>query len=157
MMRKLFSVTVIFFFFILSNNSNAQTVGTVYTSFEADSLYGEVIESYQIKSVELEKMVNMCKNYIMFKLENGQIHILDDSRNILMSNLNSIEDSVVFHYYSVQKVKELLFRGGSLITTFENRKKVFSVTNGFTTLEDSWNCPFVCPDELNDYVSLYIK
>ncbi len=93
----------------------------------------------------------------MFRLEHDELHVLDGTRNVLMSSFEKIEDEIIFKYYSKSKVEELIKLGGKRITIFENRKNVFSVSNGPIILEKSWNCPPFCIYDNTNKLSLHIK
>ncbi|MBK7980263.1 MAG: hypothetical protein IPK06_09775 [Ignavibacteriae bacterium] len=80
----------------------------------------------------------------MFKLENDKLTVLGDQRKVISPNTIAIESSEVFHMYSKSKVIEILIKGGNTQTYFENRKNVFSITNGNYTLEYSTPCPPYC-------------
>lgn len=128
----------------LCSFTSAQVIGEIFTAEEADSLFGDVMESIDIPTTEVERYLDICGDKIMFRLENGVLHVLDEHRNILASDQEYIDEQVVFKVYSRSRVEELILKGGMDICTFENRKTVFSVTNGGTTMEKSIPCPPYC-------------
>jgi len=135
------------FLLLLSLTSTAiysQEVGQIFDKKEADVLYGPVLESRTISTDKFEAIIIFADDKVMFRLENDQISILGDTRNLLYSNSKFIVSNQVFHMYSKSKVLELLNIGKSLIVTLENRKNVFSITVGDYTLEMSNPCPPFC-------------
>lgn len=129
---------------LISTSIYSQEIGKIFNKIEADELYGPVLESRTITSEKLKSIIIYSTDKVMFRLENNQISILGDTRNLLYSNSKFIVSNQVFHMYSKSKVLELLNIGKSLIVTLENRKNVFSITVGDYTLEMSNPCPPFC-------------
>ena len=137
---KLFLLIVILGNFYL----NAQEVGVIFTKSEADQKFGEVIDTTEISSAQLTEFLNKTGNYLLFKIANKNLYILDESRNPLYPSNLSIDPEDVYELFSVSKVEELLKQGESKQTFFEKRKNVFSITNANYTLEQGALCPPWC-------------
>ena len=119
-------------------------VGKIYTKDEADKLYGSVQQSKGISSSELTSLLSRSKNYLMFKIINGQLVILGDYRVVLYPDGYKVDDEEVFVVYSTGKIKELLDAGKATTTTIEQRKDVISINNGGQTMEIGNWCPPFC-------------
>ncbi|NCO31439.1 hypothetical protein GW891_01055 [bacterium] len=129
---------------LISTSIYSQEIGKIFNKIEADELYGPVLESRTITSEKLKSIIIYSTDKVMFRLENNQISILGDTRNLLYSNSKFIVTNQLFHMYSKSKVIELLNIGKSEIVVLENRKEVFSITVGDYTLEMSNPCPPNC-------------
>jgi hypothetical protein len=119
-------------------------VGKIYTKDEANTLYGAVQQSKGISSAELTSLLGSSKNYLMFKIINGQLVILGDKRVVLYPKDYKVDNKEVFAVYSIGKVKELLDTGKAATTSVEQRKDVISINNGGQTMEISQKCPPFC-------------
>jgi len=132
-------------FILLLNTMYGQEVGKIFTSNEADSLFGKVIESKIVSSSILKEWLNSTNDKVMFKLENDNLTVLGDQRDLIFSNSSYTESNAVFHMFSKSKVLELLKKGGDSNSYFENRSKVLTITNGNFTLDLATPCPPYCP------------
>ncbi len=131
---------------IFSAFISAQEYGKIISKSEADQLFGTVVESTSMSASELKTIIANTTNYVMFRLDNGEITILGDGRAVLYPAGKSVSSSVVFHVYSKSKLNELLGDNPSGTLAYENRASVFSITFGLNTLEYSLLCPPICPE-----------
>lgn len=136
MLKKL-----IFLFLLMFCTTMAQ--GKIFTKENADELYGPVIDSVEIKTTDLMKMMDSTKTNIMFTVENSKMNILGDNRKPLLEEF-AIKSSQVYHLFLKSTTLELLNLGGKDITYIEKRECVLSVTNGNYTMEISLPCPPYC-------------
>jgi len=143
MFYNLKTVAVLIVLF-LSTSITAQEVGEIFTKQKADDLFGEVLESYSVSTSTVIKWLNSTDDKIMFLLKNGTLTVLGDDRDLVYSTTQYSETNEVFHLYSKSKVTELLDSDKNSTTYFENRRNVFTITNGYFTLEVSWPCPPKC-------------
>lgn len=137
----------IFLFLIIACNYytiNAQEVGTIYSKPEADQKFGKVIKSIEMPSAQLEDLLKKSGNYVMFKIVEKNLYIIDENRKPLYPGNISVKPDEVFKLLSVSKVFELLKQGQNQQTFFEERENAFSITNGSYTLEQSSLCPPFC-------------
>lgn len=141
---KKFTLLFVLSFSLCSSLIFSQEVGKIFDKEEANGLYGPVLESRIMNVDEFKALINLTTDKVMFRLENNQISILGDTRNLLYSNSKFIVTNQLFHMYSKSKVIELLNIGKSEIVVLENRKEVFSITVGDYTLEMSNPCPPNC-------------
>lgn len=122
--------------------------GKIFTKSEANSLYGAIIISKEIKTEQLKEYFQQTKNSLMFLIKDGNLYILGDNRRPLFSEGTELKSEEIVHLFSLSVVEELINKGGSDITVAEKRDKVLTVTNGIFTLEQSTLCPPICsPDE----------
>ncbi len=135
---------VLFLFLISAFEINAQTVGKVYTKQAADSIYGPVLNSTIINTQDLQSLFSKTFNYLMFKVIQDNLVILDDNRNPIYPADFSVSEYDVFNYCSVSKLQELISNGNDPFTFVENRQKVLTITNGGFTLEEIQPCPPYC-------------
>jgi len=140
----------IFYIFLLiiffTTMVQAQELGKIIPKSEADQLFGNVVESTSMTATELKTIITRTSNYVMFRLEDGQITILGDGRAVLYPEGKTVSSDVVFHVYSKSKVSELLGDNPVGMLAYENRTSVFSITYGISTLEYSGLCPPICPE-----------
>lgn len=143
MLLRFFSNLVLISLFIFSINS-AQEIGQIFSADEADGMFGKVIESVAIKTSTVEEWIGAANDKIMFKLKGNNFTVLVNSRELVYSTTNYLEANEEFHMYSKIKLVELISKGGESTTYLENRKEVFSITNGLFTLEFATLCPPHC-------------
>lgn len=125
-------------------------IGKLYTKSAADQTYGKVNSSVAVNTLTLIKAIKKSPDYLMFRIVNGNLIILNGKRAVIYStNLatTSVASNVVFHVFSTSMVKQLISSGGNNpFTTVELRENnVLTITNGVETLEMSNVCPPVCP------------
>jgi len=143
-MNKSFYLLSVILIIFLSSFLSAQSVGKILNSSEANSTFGEVLESKSILTVTVQGWLNSTDDKIMFRLENGNLFVLGDDRELLYSSGSFTDNNQLFHLYSKSKVSELITMGSDDATYFENRADVFTLTNGNFTLEYAWPCPPYC-------------
>ena len=141
------SKTVLVFFYVLlfTSISFPQTIGKIFSKMEADSLFGNVIDSISINQSELNSLLNKTENYIMFQINKGKLIILGDGRNVLYPVGKNVNSDEVFALFSKSKVVELLNSGKGTILIFEKRRSHLTITFDLVTLEFSVWCPPFCP------------
>jgi hypothetical protein len=125
----------------------ANHVGVIFSSSEADSLFGQVSEFQQINTSNILSIMENSENYLMFKIISSQLFILGDNRVLLYPEIGSINPNETFMLYSKNRVQELLEKGENNITKVEKRDNVYSLTNGNITLEQGSWCPPFCTSE----------
>lgn len=140
-LSKIFFIILIICSYYLTN---AQVVGVIYSKGEANQKFGTVINSVDISSAQLNNLLDKSGNYLLFKIDVGNLYILDEGRKPLYPDNLSVQPEKVFEIVSVSKIKELLNKGQNQQTFFEERTNVFSISNGEYTLEEILNCPPFC-------------
>jgi len=132
---------------IFSSFCRPQVIGKIYTKSTANNLYGSVLNSVEINTSLLQKLTSQTPNYIMFQVIQSKLVVLDSKRNIIYTNgaISSVSASTVFRVFSTSIVNELLKEGNSPESYIEIRNDVLTITNGEDTLEQSANCPPICP------------
>lgn len=143
---RIFRMFFLFAVFLVNSNSSvtAQTYGKLYLKEEADAAYGPVISSINIKTADLQQILDKAGNFILFNIQEGRLTILGEGRKVLYPAGISVDASTVFKMFSVSLVRELLLKGQEETTRVENRKDVLSLTNGPYTLEFAAGCPPIC-------------
>ena len=138
-----------YLFFIIANlvftSINGQEIGKIYSKTEADSLFGNVIESKSVSAGTLENALKKTNNYVMFKLSKDMLTILGDNRTLIFSDTSYSENNDVFSVLSKSKVLELISLSKDVTCFMENRAKTFTITKGNYTLDLILPCPPVCP------------
>jgi hypothetical protein len=120
-------------------------VGKIYTKDEAAKIYGPVSTSVKFSSTYLNSLTGKTTNYIMFRINNGNLVILGDQRNVLYPAGAVVSPQDEMRLFSVSLVKKILFDGNDTNTNIEIRNNnVLTLTNGNYTLEYSWPCPPSC-------------
>jgi len=133
--------------FLLSINiSRCQTlIGKMYSKAEADSVYGQVITSIQISTSLLTSLSGSTTNYLMFRINSGNLIILGDQRKPLYPSGIVVDPQTEMRLFSVSLVSKIITDGNNPYTIIEIRKNnVLTITNGNYTLEYSWPCPPQC-------------
>lgn len=152
-MSKMYHVIIIsILLFLLLACSPTKEIGKVFTSEEADKLFGPVLFSEDIPVSNLTQLLSRTDKTIMFGIINQQLIILDNKRNLLYPEKAEYKDTDVFTAYSVSVVRELLSnnrmnKGNEETVSVEQRKEVLSVTSENKTLESGARCPPMCESE----------
>ena len=136
-------------FLLVSVNIYSQTdskiAGKVFTSEEANVLFGQVKTSIKMKTDVLRNQLRRADEYIMFKIKDNDLVVTDSERKVLSSGkVLNVAANEVMHKYSKRIVEELLEKGKADYVIFEMRQEKFTVTNGAYTMELSWTCPPFC-------------
>ena len=133
-------------FLLLSGLSFSQQVaGKIYRIQGADNLYGQVLSSVPINSTTLTGLLSKCTNYIMFRIVNGSVYIVDDNRQPLNPGNFIVSPSDVFRVFSISLVAKILQDGNSSVTYIEIRNNnTLTITNGVYTMEFANMCPPYC-------------
>ena len=126
------------------------TYGVIFTKQQADQDYGLPLESIPIPAETFRLLLNQTSNYIMFRIENGNLFVLDNNRNLIYpqidSNIQPTDECIV---YSLSVIDQLLGSSGipGINVNVERRSSVLSVTYGDKTMETGANCPPYCPEQ----------
>ena len=143
-MKSLFKI----FFLILFINgyylTSAQTIGVIYTKAEAYQKFGPVADSVKMDTDQLNTLLSKSGKYLLFKINKGNLYILDENRKPLYPADFSVKPEEVYKIVSISKIKELLNKEQNQKVSFEARKNVYSLTSGNFTLEEIVNCPPFC-------------
>ena len=122
-------------------------VGHIYIKTDADNLYGPVITSNNISSSLLLNLTNSTNNYLMFRISNGNLVILNNQRKELFPGNAAVNPNDEFRYFSISLINKIIVDGRDIFTIVEIRNNnILTITNGNYTLEVSLPCPPVCPD-----------
>ena len=92
----------------------------------------------------LQSILNKTENYIMFKIVNNSVIVLNNNRNVIFPQGKSINAQEVFSLYSVSVLNDLLSRGDDTVIYVEQRSEVLSITYGSYTMEAGVFCPPFC-------------
>ena len=123
---------------------NTNEYGKIVSATDGESLFGFVINSYQLNTNDLLAYCQTAGRVIMFAEENGELYIAGTGRTILSTNTQPPSPDLVFHVFSVTKVNELITLGNDPITVVEIRSDVVDLKNGEFILEFSSPCPPYC-------------
>lgn len=135
---------LIFYFFLFSTVSFSQTIGKIFSKEEANTLFGNVIDSTSVSLCDLISAINQTQNYVMFQIINGELIILGDGRKVLYPVGKTVDPKEVFTLYSKSKVIELLCLSSGNTVEVEKRQSHLTVTFGLNTLEYGEPCPPYC-------------
>jgi hypothetical protein len=142
---KKFQAILISILFLCSISYSQNIVGKIYTNAEASSLYGPVMTSVAISSIQLNNLTLQTTNYLMFRILNGNLIILGDKRKVLYPVNTSIGTQDVYRYLSISLIQKIIKDGNSPMTYIEIRNnEVLTITNGVYTLENTMICPPFC-------------
>lgn len=143
-MRK-FQAILISIIFICSISYSQNIVGKIYSNTEANTIYGPVLSSIPISSIQLTKLTFQTTNYLMFRILNGNLTVLGDKRIGLYPATATIRAQDVFRYLSISLIQKIIKDGNSPSTFIETRNNgILTITNGVYTLENAVECPPYC-------------
>ncbi|NLT51426.1 MAG: hypothetical protein GXX85_10960 [Ignavibacteria bacterium] len=125
-------------------NSSRGQIGKVFATEEADSLFGSVNTEKSINTKAFRLFINDCENYILVNVVDDRFVLLNEEKVVLSETPFNYSQSDTFYVFSIDKVYELLVRGGNSITKFQKRKAIFTISNGSFVLEFSEPCPPKC-------------
>jgi len=148
MNRNTFFLSMLLVIFLAcASQSFSQTFGKIFTNEEADNMFGKVLQSRPIPTQLVQELLNRTNNYIMFRIENNKVIILDNKRNVLFPEGVLINSQDVFTVYAVQVLTELLNLGNSSEVKVEKRSEVLSISSGGYTMEVGALCPPFCTND----------
>ncbi len=143
-MKSLSKIFILIVFLCNFYLASAQTIGVIYTKAEADQKFGQVLNSVEMNVVQLNTLLNKSGNYLLFKINEENLYILDENRRPLYPADFTVRPEEVYEIVSISKIQELLNQGQNQQIFFEARKNVYSLTNGDFTLEEIADCPPFC-------------
>ena len=134
--------------------SPSSKIGKIFTTEDANNLFGNVIYSVKIDADLLINLLNKTEKNIMFGLINKNLIILGDNRKLIYPEKAQYKESDVFTVYSTDVVKELLsdtilrkqYDNEHETVQVEQRREVLSVSTDTQTLETGSKCPPSCFD-----------
>lgn len=148
MNRNTFFLSMLIVIFLAcASQSFSQTYGKIFTNEEADNMFGKVLQSRPISTQLVQELLNQTNNYLMFRIENNKVIVLDNKRNVLFPEGVLINSQDVFTVYEVQVLAELLNLGNSSEVQVEKRSEVLSITSGGYTMEVGALCPPICGND----------
>ena len=142
--RSIFILSMLLILFLASTATLSQTYGEIFTNKEANQKFGRVLKSVTLPTSSLHGLLNRTNNFIMFKIIDGEVFVLDKNRNVLYPEGKTINSQEVFTMYSVSVMNELLNLGNNAKIFVEQRSSVLSISYGGFTLEVGSFCPPFC-------------
>jgi hypothetical protein len=146
-MRNYYKSTAFVFALILllTGTNLCQTYGKIFPNSEADRIFGNVSDSVNMPVTELQNLMAMTNNVLMFNLKDSNLVVLGDGRKLLYPPSATVDSTDVFEVYSKSIINDLLNEGKAAIVYVEKRKSVLTITCGHYTLEQGTDCPPWCP------------
>jgi hypothetical protein len=102
----------------------------MYTKSDADKIYGPVLSSVQISSGLLNSLSNSTTNYIMFRINSGNLIILGDQRKPLYPTGVVVSPTDEMRMLSVSLVQKLIKDGNDSSTKIEIRNNNILTMSG---------------------------
>ncbi|NMC77712.1 MAG: hypothetical protein GYA60_10550 [Candidatus Methanofastidiosa archaeon] len=121
-----------------------EAIGQIFSSTEADNLFGYINASVQIETAILSNFCSISSGKLMFKVKNNYPVILDNKRQVLFPEGEIISPDEVFIMFTTNKVEELISEGKAATTQLQQREEVLSIQNGNFVLEIGLPCPPYC-------------
>ncbi len=139
---------------LLFGCSSSDKIGKLYTTENANQLFGDVKYSVEMNVNQFTNLLNRTHKTIMFGIINRQLIILDNNRKLIYPEKADYKDSDVFIVYSVNMLRELLSDNKTEKqgdekdenVSIEQRQEVLSISINEKTLETGMKCPPMCPD-----------
>lgn len=145
-MKRLYYLVVVFTIATLIGNTLCfgQVAGKLFPEYVANQKYGAVIDSVEFPIKNLKNWLNQSHDYIMFKIVNNSLIVLDQDRKVIYPTGAKVDTADVFSMYSKSVVEDLISVGDTKAVVFQQREKVLTVTVGNVTMEVSALCPPFC-------------
>lgn len=144
-MKKVTSLVLTALIFLsFSTNCFSQLIGKIHPKEEANILFGNVVQTVEMKAAELSKLIEGANRFVMFRFVGEQVIIAGDGRNILSNSGIKVENNDIFHVWSKQRVVEIINKDVTGIVKIEKRPETITLTNGVSTLEEGQPCPPIC-------------
>ena len=145
-MKRCFNIITFVSIIVLSACPNyfAQVYGELFTNSEAGQKFGPVLVSVKVPTETVQDLLNQTYNYIMLKIVNNSVIVLDNNRNSIYPREKSINAEDVFTLFSVSIVNDLLSNGNHPYVYVEQRSEVLTISYGEYTLELGSICPPFC-------------
>ena len=140
-------VVLVVTFFVGSSGCFGQVTGKLFTKKAANEKFGAVTNSVETPVKNLENWLNQTDKYIMFKIVNNSVIVLNQGRHVIYPEDTKVDSSDVFTVYSKSVIEDLISVGDTDSVSFEQRETVFTVTVGNVTMEVGGICPPWCPDK----------
>lgn len=127
----------------------AQEVGEIFNNEEVLELFGEVKQSVRFETEELKNIIPYAGEYIMFRIIDKEIVILDKQRRQLYPYNKQInfDDKTVFKFFSISVLYRLLQSSDYKFVIFEEREKALVVKYKNKSMERGRYCPPFCSEE----------
>ncbi len=122
----------------------SEQAGILYSIEEANEKFGRVISSTNLSVSELNTLINQTSNYIMFKLVDEEVIVLNNERVAIYPAGYPVQEQAVFTLYSSSIINELIAQELVTEVSIEQRAEVISLTCGNLTLETGTPCPPYC-------------
>jgi hypothetical protein len=138
-------IVLLLFVFSFGFGYSQTVVGKLYSKTELNNIYGSVLTGVPISSAQLKSYTYSTDSYIMFRIDNGNLTILDNQRKALYPVGASVNPQDIYRYVSVSLVQKLISDGNNAVSYVELRSNgVISITNGEYSLEYMESCPPYC-------------
>ena len=147
-MKRFYHFFVIVAVVILAANINCygqEVYGKLFKGSVANQKYGPVLDSVVMPLKNFQTLLNETDKYIMFKIVNNSVIILNQDRKVLYPENATVKPEEVFSMYSKSVVEDLISVGDADSVYFQQRKDVLSITIGNITMEVAAFCPPLCP------------
>jgi hypothetical protein len=131
-------------FFIVNLESVAQPYGELFTKQQAHEKFGPTLSSFPLPRISFEEFLTRTNNYIMFKIKDNQVIVLDSKRNLIFPERYIVNTTDEFVMYSVSVIYELLSKGNENTVYIEERRDVLTISNSGYTMEIGVRCPPIC-------------
>ena len=136
---------LLLFLMVFGSQLFAQEAGKIYSKADADALLGKVTMSMQIDRDKLVKITDTDSKGFMFKINGGELIILDAQRKTLYPDSRMVSSSEVFNYFSKSKVKEFLNQTSASVISIQMRGSTLTLESDGFDLDNSFMCPPICP------------
>jgi hypothetical protein len=150
-MKKAFKLLfVVSILFLYTSSINAQ--GQIMSASDANNLFGPALQSVVISASTLKTLVGQSSGTIGFNIVGGQLVVLNNNRQVLLSQNSSlvVKPTDVYMYYSTSVVLQFLSASNASQVTVEVRaNNIISVSavgsnGGVITMEVGKPCPPFC-------------
>lgn len=137
-----------------SANGKLGIIGKLFSSKEADILFGNVNESITISVDDLNAALDKGNDYILFTVKNKQVVIRNEKRQYLSNERVELGKNETLYIYSKSMIKELLkakstamsFSKVTAAVAVELRDGILTLTYGDATIEMGAACPPICSE-----------
>ena len=100
--RSIFILSMLLILCLDSTSILSQTYGEILTNTEANQEFGRVPKSVDLPTSSLQGLLNRTNNFIMFKIIDCEIFVLDNNRNVLYPDSVAINSQEVLQCLAFQ-------------------------------------------------------
>ena len=133
---------------LVANLVSAQSIGKIFTNEEVPGIFGKKLSEVKIEAEVIRKAIPKAGQYIMFRIQDGEVIIADVYSNILNeTKAEYIDPEWVFKLFTIDIIENLLDTVDETpdkFVYFETREKDFVLRYEDQSADRGTMCPPDC-------------